>query len=70
MELSPEITIEELVEKYPELVKPLSKEGVVCLVCGEPAWGTLREKVEEKGLDVGEVMLKLEQYLRQSRGKK
>jgi len=68
MDLSPEITIEELVERYPELVGPLSEEGIVCLVCGEPTWGTLRDKIEEKGLDVGRIMMKLKQYLRESRG--
>jgi len=49
-------TIEELVRTYPQLVGVLEKEGIVCIACGEPIWGTLGEQVREKGLDLGRVL--------------
>lgn len=42
-------TIEEIVNKYPELVKPLREFGIKCIMCGEPIWGTLEENAREKG---------------------
>nr|WP_321410926.1 hypothetical protein [uncultured Carboxylicivirga sp.] len=44
-----EISIEALVEKIPLSVRYLSKEGITCIACGEPVWGTLEEVALEKG---------------------
>ncbi|NOY05875.1 MAG: DUF1858 domain-containing protein [Chlorobi bacterium] len=41
-------TIEELVESYPDAVSLLMEFGIRCLICGEPAWGTLEEAMQEK----------------------
>jgi len=49
MEITKDITIEELTEEVPESVKYLMEEGIRCIVCGEPIWGTLEEAVMEKG---------------------
>ena len=43
--------IEAIVEKYPETIGPMQEMGVQCMVCGEPVWGTLGERIREKGLD-------------------
>ena len=48
MEITKNITIEELVEELPEAVKYLSEEGIRCIRCGEPIWGTLEEAAKEK----------------------
>jgi len=50
MEITKDITIEELIEEVPASVEYLMKEGIRCIVCGEPIWGTLEEASEEKGL--------------------
>jgi hybrid cluster-associated redox disulfide protein len=42
-------TIEELVELYPEAVTYLMEQGIRCIRCGEPIWGTLEEAAKEKG---------------------
>ena len=42
--------IEEIVEKYPQLIRPLREAGIVCIRCGEPIWGTLEEVATEKGV--------------------
>ncbi len=51
--------IEEIVEKFPETIGPMQDMGVQCLVCGEPVWGTLEEKVKEKGLPMDTVVERL-----------
>ena len=48
MKITKNITIEELVEEIPEAVKYLADEGIRCIRCGEPIWGTLEEAAKEK----------------------
>ena len=48
--INKDVTIEELVEKYPQTIRPLKEMGVNCVVCGEPIWGTIEENVISKGL--------------------
>ena len=55
-----DMTIEELVEKYPQTIGHLSEMGVNCVVCGEPLWGTIEENIESKGLtDLDGIITKL-----------
>jgi len=49
--INKEILIEDLVQQYPKLIGPLKTEGIVCLACGEPLWGTLEAQAIEKGLN-------------------
>lgn len=59
-----DMTIEELVEKYPQTIKPLSEMGVNCIVCGEPIWGTIEENARSKGLnDLDEIISKLNEAI-------
>ena len=48
--------IEDLVWKYPKLNAFLTDKGLRCMVCGEPAWGTLGELIENAGLDVESIV--------------
>jgi iron-sulfur cluster repair protein YtfE (RIC family) len=48
--IDPETTIEELVELVPRAPALLRRFGIVCVQCGEPVWGTLREAAAEKGV--------------------
>ncbi len=49
--ITADTTIEEIVNDYPELVRPLMEYGIKCVVCGEPIWGTLQENADEKGVE-------------------
>jgi len=49
MAVTKDIQIEDLVREIPESVKYLSKQGIRCIRCGEPIWGTLEEAAKEKG---------------------
>ncbi|MBN2031401.1 DUF1858 domain-containing protein [bacterium] len=51
LKISKSTFIEEIVEKYPSLVRPLRERGIVCIRCGEPVWGTLEQVAEEKGIE-------------------
>ncbi len=49
MKITKDISIEELVDNVPQAVKYLMHEGIKCIACGEPIWGTLEEAAKEKG---------------------
>lgn len=51
MSIKKEISVEEMVEKYPFTVRLLAEKGIRCIACGEPIWGTLEEACLEKGFD-------------------
>lgn len=66
IQISRQIEIEDLVRDYPESVTFLRNNGIRCLQCGEPIWGTLEEAASEKGFNSDEVdvlMKKLLQFL-------
>ena len=50
MELTADIPIEELVTAYPQAVGFLADRGLICIRCGEPFWGTLRELADSKNM--------------------
>lgn len=49
MKITKEIEIEDLVNTVPKSVSYLMEQGIRCLRCGEPIWGTLDEAAKEKG---------------------
>ncbi len=49
MEITKDISIEELVEDFPVAVSYLMRKGIKCIACGDPIWGTLEEAAKEKG---------------------
>lgn len=55
MTITKDISIEELIELVPESVNYLMKEGIRCVVCGEPIWGSLEEAAEEKGFNTADI---------------
>lgn len=58
--IAPETSIEEIVEEYPELVRPLREFGIKCIACGEPVWGTLKENARAKGIEnIDEIVAEL-----------
>ena len=64
MRISPDIPVEELVDRYPAAIEFLSRRGIVCIVCGEPAWGTLEQLARRKGIeDVEKLAEELSKFL-------
>jgi len=57
-----DIEVEELIEIKPEAVAFLRDKGIVCVLCGEPVWGTLKELASEKGFsneDIEQIVIEL-----------
>jgi hypothetical protein len=47
--------IEDLVRNIPDSVGMMMKNGIKCLACGEPVWGTIESTAKEKGLSDPEI---------------
>jgi hypothetical protein len=50
-----ESLVEELVKANPEVVRFLIFEGLPCVICGEPFWGSLEELARQKGWDDAQI---------------
>jgi len=61
--ITPEMPVEDIVERYPRAVEVLTRRGVICIQCGAPVWGTLAEAVALAGQDVEEVIAELNREL-------
>jgi iron-sulfur cluster repair protein YtfE (RIC family) len=48
--IDPDISVEDLVRQIPEASAILRRFGIVCIQCGEPVWGTLRQAAAERGI--------------------
>lgn len=47
--ITKETLIEDLVKELPESISYLMEQGIRCLRCGEPIWGSLESAAKEKG---------------------
>ncbi|GAB4137762.1 MAG: hypothetical protein Fur0015_09440 [Ignavibacteriales bacterium] len=54
-QITENIEIEDLVKILPQAVTYLSENGIRCLRCGEPIWGSLKNAAEEKGFSEKEI---------------
>ena len=70
MKIEKSITIEELVEKVPEAILYLSKNGIRCVLCGEPIWGTLEEAAKQKGFSDADIARFVEDINKLAEGEK
>ena len=59
MKITADMQIEDIIEEYPQTIAPMQEMGVQCMICGEPVWGTLKEKVEQKELDLDKIIKEL-----------
>ena len=57
MTITKDISIEDLVEEVPQSVQYLMFEGIKCIACGEPIWGTLEDAAKEKGFSNTDIEL-------------
>ncbi len=57
MEITLNVTVDALLEAYPQAAGFLAERQVVCIVCGEPYWGTLGELMANKGIADPEALL-------------
>ncbi len=63
--------IEDLIEKHPEANAFMLKNGLGCIMCGEPFWGTIGELAHEKNFStekIEELTAALNEYLGETEG--
>lgn len=53
--ITADILIEELVQRVPESVTYLMEQGIRCLRCGEPLWGSLASAALDKGFTKADI---------------
>lgn len=53
--INKDIEIEDLVKVIPNSVVYLMEQGIRCLRCGEPIWGSLESAAKEKGFNDKEI---------------
>lgn len=58
--ITKETTIEDLVENVKGAVKYLMEQGIRCIICGEPIWGSLEEASKEKGFSDDQINIFVE----------
>ena len=62
--INKDMLIENLVREHPQLVGPLKAEGIVCIACGEPLWGTLEAQATEKQIkNLDEIITRMNDLL-------
>ncbi len=57
VKVSPDTSVEELVEHFPEAVGFLSRRGVRCIRCGEPLWCTVGELLREDDIESPQLLI-------------
>lgn len=53
-------SVEEIVDNCPAAVDYLRKNNIVCIVCGEPVWGSIGELMSSKNIDSSDYISILE----------
>lgn len=53
--ITKDMWVEEILEKYPTAQEFLSKKNIVCVMCGEPVWGSLEELMRDKDFSDKEI---------------
>ena len=65
--ITKEMWVEEILEKYPTAQEFLSKKNIVCVMCGEPVWGSLEELMQDKefsGEEIDTIIKELNKFIK------
>ena len=57
VQITLDMTMEDLVQAFPRVVPILVRHRVVCIQCGEPVWGTLGEALQRAGIEDQDLMI-------------
>jgi hybrid cluster-associated redox disulfide protein len=61
--ITKEMTIEDILEKYPKTIGIFMEFKIPCLVCGEPLWGTVEEIARRYNVDLDKLLASLNKYI-------
>ncbi len=65
--ITKDIQIEDLIVRLPHSVSYLREKGIICVVCGEPVWGSLNDLATQKELSedkIGQIVKELNLMLK------
>jgi hybrid cluster-associated redox disulfide protein len=62
-----EMTVEEVVEEYPNTARVFVNLRIPCLVCGEPLWTTIEETARKYNVDMDTLLAGLNNAARDTR---
>lgn len=66
-DITPEMTIEDLLSRYPQAAKFFLRFGIRCFTCSGIIWGTVRETLRRKGIqDIDAEVEQLNEYLNEN----
>jgi len=54
--------VEDLVHEFPGVVSFLIQQGLPCVVCGEPFWGSLGDLARQKGWSEDKIDILVEEF--------
>ena len=66
--ITKEMWVEEILEKYPTAQEFLSKKNIVCVMCGEPVWGSLEELMQDKDFsneEINTIIKELNEFIKE-----
>jgi iron-sulfur cluster repair protein YtfE (RIC family) len=64
IEITPGMTIEEMIEHYPQAASFFLRYGIKCFTCSGIIWGTIEETLRRKGVeDVESTVAELRDYV-------
>jgi hybrid cluster-associated redox disulfide protein len=61
--ITKDMSVEDLIDAYPQTVQIFIHLGLPCLVCGEPFWGTVEELARKYNADPDQVLKSLNEGL-------
>ena len=61
------MTIEEVVEEYPDTARVFVNLKIPCLVCGEPLWTSIEETASKYNVDIDILLANLNNAARNAR---
>jgi hybrid cluster-associated redox disulfide protein len=62
--LSPDITVKELLDRYPRLLQPFMDFGLLCVGCPTEAFHTLVDVAREYHLDLNHLLQRIDRVIR------
>ncbi len=62
--ITEDMTIEDVLDKYPQTVKVFTELQVPCLVCGEPLWDTIKEASERYNVELSILLKRLNEIVK------
>ncbi len=63
--ITEQTSVEDVLKAYPALTQVFIEQGLPCLVCGEPFWGTIEELSRRHNIDPQNLVNKLNQKKRE-----